>query len=192
LKWYWYRTGAPSVGESVKLHVGCGSVKLPGFINIDLNPWRHVHYLRDVSSQTMWKTGEADLIYASHVLEHFDRVQVRSVLRNWFTFLKSTGILRLSVPNFESLMYVYEYTGKNIESVEPAIMGGQSNQHDYHKSIFTKDKLTSMLEEIGFIDIVEWEPREVLPKDIKDWSMWQEELNGILVKYSLNIEARKL
>ena len=89
-----------------KLHLGCGKRNIPGFINIDKNSYKHVHYKRDVSNLKIFKSNCVDLIYGSHVIEYFDQFEVIKVLKEWKRVLKKGGILRLSVPNFKSLIKI--------------------------------------------------------------------------------------
>ena len=56
----------------------------------------------------MFEDNCADLIYSSHSLEYFDRVQAADVLSEWNRCLKVGGILRLAVPDFDKLIEVYK------------------------------------------------------------------------------------
>ena len=47
--------------------------------------------------------GTDDLVYASHVLEHFGRHQVAKPMLEWYRVLKTEGTLRLAVPDFEKI-----------------------------------------------------------------------------------------
>jgi mRNA (guanine-N7-)-methyltransferase len=43
----------------------------------------------------------ADLIYSSHLFEYFDREEGKKLLTQWFSKLKSGGIIRIAVPDFQ-------------------------------------------------------------------------------------------
>jgi len=96
------------------LHLGCGEVNDPRFVNIDVRPLKHVHYISRVENLSMFNDESADLIYASHCLEHFGHRQVAKVLAEWFRVLKRDGTLRLSVPDLDSLLELYKETGNDI------------------------------------------------------------------------------
>ena len=91
-------------------------------------------------------------------MEHFDRATVHRVLKNWHCFLRPGGMLRLSVPDIDALFHLYHFNGTKIDVIEQPIMGGQLNRYDYHKSMFTLEKLIRVLEECGFFDVTSWSP----------------------------------
>lgn len=51
--------------------------------------------------------GSVDAIYASHMLEHLDRVEARAFLAECRRVLRPAGILRLAVPNLRNAAYNY-------------------------------------------------------------------------------------
>ena len=112
-----YRPPFPHVdGNAVYLHLGCGYVNHPKFINIDVIPLRHIHYVRNIDNLSIFKDYSVDLIYASHCLEHFPFSAVPIILKEWYRVLKPKGILRLSVPDFKLLLKIYNETGHNIKN----------------------------------------------------------------------------
>ena len=72
----------------MKLHLGCGKRYLEGFIHVDLADFEHVDYKIPVDDLSVFENESIDEIYASHVLEYFDREQVKSVLYEWRRVLK--------------------------------------------------------------------------------------------------------
>ena len=87
----------------MKLHLGCGKRNFEGWINVDLANFPHVHHKSSVGDLKMFEDNTADLIYSSHTLEYFDRLEVVSVLKEWHRVLKSGATLRVAVPNFKAL-----------------------------------------------------------------------------------------
>lgn len=102
-----------------------------------------------------------EAIYASHLLEHFSYLQVPKILKHWFDKLQTGGWLHLNVPDIEwacqqVLSVVKQST---VFNTNDAIIGGvfygsQAHEGEYHKSGYTKQILTRLLEEAGFTDIV--------------------------------------
>ncbi len=86
----------------------------------------------------MFPDEYADLIYASHVLEHISHNEVLKVLKEWYRVLKKGGILRLSVPDFDKLIDVYLTEEKDIRAIIGPLMGGQDNPYNFHKSVFNE------------------------------------------------------
>ena len=95
----------------MKLHLGCGKRFLQGYTHVDLADFEHIDYKIPVEDLSIFQDETIDLIYASHVLEYFDREQVKSVLKEWRRVLKFGGKLRIAVPNFKNLIKVYETSG---------------------------------------------------------------------------------
>ena len=58
--------------------------------------------------------NKVDLIYNCGTFEYFDLQEAPKVLKEWYRVLKPGGTLRISVPNFESVVKVYLNNGKDI------------------------------------------------------------------------------
>ena len=57
----------------MKLHIGCGGQRLPGFVNIDINPACQVDVVMDLPRDSLTERfgeGSVDEIFSSHALEH--------------------------------------------------------------------------------------------------------------------------
>ena len=87
----------------MKLHLGCGEKILDGFINVDSRKLNGVDIVGDIKSLESFGSETAELIYASHVLEHVGRREYIGVLKRWCEILKPGGKLRIAVPDFESV-----------------------------------------------------------------------------------------
>jgi len=183
----------------MKLHLGCGKRYLPGFIHIDLAEYDHIDYRHDVRTLPMFEDSTVDLIYASHVVEYFNRDEIMSVLQEWYRVLMKGGILRLSVPDFVALNKVYNKY-KRLAPVRSILYGRWeipgTNKIIYHKTVYDYDSLEVVLNETGFINIKRWDWEEAFAdkyKGFDDFSQayipHMDKENGILI--SLNMEAEK-
>jgi predicted SAM-dependent methyltransferase len=185
VRWISHRPPLPAATEPVRLHLGCGTVDLPGFINIDASPYPHVHFIRDVESPRLWQHDAADLIYASHVLEHVPWTRVPAVLARWRGFLKRGGVLRLSVPDFDALHDYYAAT-RDLAWITPPLMGSQSDVYDVHRAVFSRTMLEALLREAGFSQVRSWNAEQL---QLGDWSTYTFQLGGRTRMLSLNLEA---
>ena len=174
------------------LHLGCGPVDYPGFINIDKYPFQHVHYLRNVKRLPHFKNESADLIYISHCLEHFSYLEVPGILNEYYRVLKPGGILRISVPDFDKILTIYEKE-QTIESIEQRVLGGHDYKFNFHYAIFNQSYLEKLLTSAGFGTVKNWEFGTGPFKDLPDWSGKKVLVNPGNREYeiSLNIEAIK-
>ncbi len=185
--------------NGLKLHLGCGKRHLPGYIHIDLSDLPHIDHRTPVDDLSMFNDNTVDIIYASHVLEYFDRVEVKHVLMEWFRVLRSGGILRLAVPDIEALVKVYVKYGE-LDLIHGPLYGRWpiegSNEVIYHKTVYDFLSLKKVLEESEFKSVRKWNWREVFACEYKGFDDYSQAYiphmdkeNGTLV--SLNIEAEK-
>lgn len=175
-----------------KLHLGCGGVSLPNFVNVDLRNAEGVDLVEDIAVLKTVSDNSIDLIYACHVLEHFGRVEYMAVLERWHLKLKEGGTLRISVPDFEKVVLMYN-KGYELKRLWGFIYGGQTYEYNFHYVGFDFKTLKGNLEEIGFKNVRLWNWRNTEHSSFDDFSQayipHMDKENG--VNMSLNIEASK-
>lgn len=175
----------------ILIHLGCGDIESPEFINVDARPAPHVHYVCDVTDLSIFPDDYADLVYACHLLEHIRRDELRKTLWEWRRILRPGGILRLSVPDFDALIDIYRACDNDIDGIAAPLMGGQDFAENIHYSVFNSKYLSSLLTELGFRSVREWDPNQVDYHDFEDWASKPIERNGKKYRVSLNVEAIK-
>lgn len=176
----------------VLLHIGCGKTNSPEFINIDARPLAHIHIpTDDITSLSDFETGTVDLVYMCHILEHIKRDDLSKVLSEMKRVLKVGGVLRLSVPDFDRLVEVYNASGKDINAISRQLMGGQDHEYNIHYSVFNHRRLSELLKEVGFREVVPWDPDNCEHHDFKDRASRKMKVDGIEIMISLNLEAIK-
>ncbi len=183
----------------MKLHLGCWHRYIPGFIHIDLCDMPHIDYKTNINNLPMIKSNSVELIYSSHTFEYFDRVQAPLVLKEWNRVLKSGGVLRIAVPDFDKLIEVYNKS-KDLNKILGPLYGRMEidtkNGKDtlYHKTVYNFNTLKELLENNGFANIKRYKWEDTIHKDYDDHSQayypHMDKENGILI--SLNIEAIKI
>ena len=176
----------------VLVHVGCGEKNIPGFVNVDARPLAHVHVVTDdITSLADFASGSVDLVYMCHVLEHIKRDDIGKVLTEARRVLKQGGVLRISVPDFDKLVEVYNAAGKDMESISRQLMGGQDHQYNVHYGVFNYRRLSGLFTDAGFREISEWDPDHCQYHDFKDRASRKLKVNGKEYPISLNLEAVK-
>ena len=139
--------------HKVQLHIGCGDKFIPGFIHIDVRPlFPHVDYVVSADKLEMFAGESVDLVYASHILEHFRRPDVGSVLREWYRVLKVGGVIRLAVPDFETWTRIYLRT-RDLQLVIGSLMGRQDYAENTHYVLFDYTSLSRVLVQTGFKNV---------------------------------------
>lgn len=176
---------------AIYLHLGCGDINHPKFVNIDGRPAPHIHYVQSLDNLSQFGNESVDLIYASHCLEHFPHAKVSEVLEEWHRVLKTGGILRLSVPDFDRLLLAYQESAQDIYSILSGVMGGQDYAYNFHMTIFNQAFLCSLLKETGFYRIEEWLPGQDELTVFDDFSTCEFEIKEKKIPISLNLQATK-
>jgi len=178
----------------IKLHLGCGKRDFgPDWVHIDgTHEYPHIKY-HDIIHLPY--NNNVDLIYASHVLEYFDREEAKFVLRQWYAALKPGGILRLAVPHWEALIKLYSDKKYSLPDLLGPLYGRMlmDDKMIYHKTVYDYYELRKILEDTGFQTVREWDWREVDHGKFDDHSQaylpHMDKENGTLI--SLNLEAIK-
>jgi predicted SAM-dependent methyltransferase len=150
-----------------KLHLGCGKRYLDGYIHVDIAEYDHIDYKTQIDKLEMFESNFADLIYASHCIEYFDRDEVKEVLSEWKRVLKPGGVLRLAVPDFSSLIKIYSKT-KDLSNVLGPLYGKWDIGEEkfiYHKTVYDMNSLTAELKNVGFQSVKKWDWRAVFKND---------------------------
>lgn len=124
----------PTEGE-LRLHLGCGSTVVAGWVNIDRSPNVHLarapHLRRalrgarlltaeqaaaefprgivraDVTRGLPFPDGSARFVYTSHMIEHVSRWQALALVREIRRVLALGGLLRVATPDLEELVGPY-------------------------------------------------------------------------------------
>jgi ubiquinone/menaquinone biosynthesis C-methylase UbiE len=176
----------------LKLHLGCGNRYIEGYVHIDAVEFDHIDHIGQIDQLPYIATDSVDLIYACHVLEHFKRNDFERVLIEWNRVLKPKGILRLAVPDFEMVTYLYN-KNKNLNEVIGLVLGKQDYLYNIHYNIFDFNSLKSSLLKVGFVNVDRYDWRDTEHSHVDDYSQayipHMDKENGILV--SLNVECEK-
>jgi ubiquinone/menaquinone biosynthesis C-methylase UbiE len=175
----------------MKLHLGCGKRFIPGYKHIDVVEFPHIDIISSVDRLPMIEDDSCDVVYSCHVLEHFHRKLILDVLKEWLRILKPGGILRIAVPDMQSLFKVYEKTDDLLLILGP-IFGRCNYLYNFHYTGFDFKTLKNVIELAGGKSVRRYDWRDTEHANIDDYSQAyipQDRQNGILI--SLNIEATK-
>jgi len=183
-----------NIRNNLKLNLGCGKRNFgENWLHIDGGDYGHLHS-HDIV-KLPFNNESAKLIYASHVIEYFDREELKILLKEWHRVLNKGGTLRLAVPNFQAICRLYA-DGEPLHSFLGPLFGKMpmSDQIIYHKTVFDYQSLRNVLCDNGFRDVREWDWRKVEHGKFDDHSQAYiphlDKENGTLI--SLNIQATKV
>jgi predicted SAM-dependent methyltransferase len=109
----------------IYVNLGCGETIHPDWVNIDIIASQPGVISHDLRQGIPLLANSSDVVYHSHVLEHFRYHEAQLFLKECCRVLKPGGILRVAVPDLERICRLY------IEKLEGALAGDEASGHDY-------------------------------------------------------------
>jgi predicted SAM-dependent methyltransferase len=97
--------------QPLKLNIGCGNVKFPDWVNIDIEPGADL--VIDVTKGLPFDDDTVDYIFNEHFIEHLDYGEGQKILREFYRVLKKDGILRIATPDLDYIVEKYSTDWKN-------------------------------------------------------------------------------
>jgi len=143
-----------------KLEIGSGPIKKKGWITLDRSIGAEIFW--DLNRKLPFPDGRFEMIYSSHVLEHFSYKELKKLLSELYRVLEPGGIMSVCVP--DASIYIALYNAKkksnDFTNYQPAFISERPmdilNYLFYmdgqHKHMFDFDSLTHHLLSAGFID----------------------------------------
>ncbi len=127
----------------------------------------HVFLHHDLSHSIPLKDQTADFVYSSHFLEHLFKQDAERLLTDCHRALKSGGILRISIPDLAYAVSLYMRGEKEKMLTDYFFVEDKASFLARHKYMYDFELLKSMLEKIGFSQIVRCAYQEGHTPDIK-------------------------
>jgi len=114
--------------EVIRLNLGCGPKRIDGWINVDYaiaarlakypivgpvlsrlfrNNWHPEIVIADLRKSFVWEDNSVDVVYSSHTLEHFSKLEGTEFLSECHRVVKPGGIIRIVVPDLQVLVKDY-------------------------------------------------------------------------------------
>lgn len=143
-----------------KLHFGCGSRILPGWINLDAYACDGISLELDLQGDLPLSDGSVRWIFTEHVLEHVDRRRIGRIFSEFHRVLAPGGVARILVPDLE--FYCRAYIDGDVKAITTPLPDTRTaaeavnsvfNDH-FHRFIYDFDTMRIELEKAGFSDIV--------------------------------------
>jgi len=107
------------------LNIGCGSLFDPTWTNVDRVSLHDSVIAADVSRGLPFPDGAFRFVYHSHVLEHLLKDDGAVLIRECFRVLQPGGLIRVVVPDLESMARLY------LENLELAAEGDKAAAANY-------------------------------------------------------------
>jgi predicted SAM-dependent methyltransferase len=108
------------------INLGCGTRFHPDWVNIDKYPVNQNVIPHDLRQSLPFTDNIFDVVYHSHVLEHFSRTEGKIFLRECFRICKPGGIIRIVVPDLENIVRSY------LHALEEGLSGNPEAEERYN------------------------------------------------------------
>lgn len=133
----------------IRVNIGCGWRNFgPDWIHIDGGRYPHLQYKTNTLDDLhFFEDNTVDLLYASHVLEYFDNDEVKNILKEWRRVIKVDGIIRIAVPDFESMSHLYTTKQITLSQIIGPLYGKMKMENNsiYHKTVYDFETLKDLL-----------------------------------------------
>jgi len=176
-----YKTGNP-----LRLHLGCGSTRLDGYVNVDFPQTEHsvmqvqadVHV--DIVKDLTFPDSSVDEIISRHVFEHFSRVIALAQLVKWHSWLKIDGVLLIETPDF--LGSINQIVSDDIDykqqmAIVRHLTGDQAADWAFHRDMWWDERFETTLSKLGF---------HITYMKHTEWNHWPRLRNIIVTATKLN------
>ena len=108
------------------LNLGCGQRFHPDWVNLDLRPGGSSVQKWDLRKDLPFADESFDVVYHSHVLEHFSRAEALELLVRCRRVLRPDGVIRVVVPDLERIARAY------LEALDKSLAGSTESQERYN------------------------------------------------------------
>lgn len=132
----------------VRLHLGCGPRRWPGFVNVDMDQGDVLADVRNLP----YEPGTVDEIQAIHLFEHLPRWDAANTLKHWHALLKPKGLLVLELPCFDKIMQMYAQGEREERLILWGLFGDPKyrNPAMMHQWCWSEEELSQEIRNCGF------------------------------------------
>jgi SAM-dependent methyltransferase len=108
------------------LNLGCGKRFHPDWTNVNFTTTGSDVIAHDLTQGIPFPDASFDVIYHSHILEHFSKFQAPLFLKDCYRVLRPQSVIRIAVPDLEQIIRSY------IFALEQALSDSQEAAYNYN------------------------------------------------------------
>jgi len=153
-----------------RLQIGAGPLSIPGWLNSDLIA---ADIYLDVSRTVPLPSASFSYVFGEHLIEHLSEPTAESLLRELHRILRPGGVLRLTTPDLQKIIAIYEDRNPVVSRADYALYldeeTGKTHErpaqvlNDFlrlwgHRYMYDEEDLSARLLAAGFADVVRCEP----------------------------------
>ena len=138
--------------KALRLNIGCSTEKRLNETGLDLEKFSTVDVHTD-TGYPPFKDEVFDYVFSSHLHEHFTRLEVGSVLDEWFRVLKVGGVFEIIYPNLhmEALRFFIKPDTRALNLIFSSPI--TQTKFDGHKTGFSYKMLIQLMKMRGIKNI---------------------------------------
>lgn len=172
-----YQIGQYFKSHSVrKLQIGSGRNIIDGWLNTDIIPLDTKIVFLDITHRFPFENNTFDYIFSEHLIEHLSYEKACSILQECYRVLMPGGIIRIATPDIYFLIDLFKQEKTDIQenyirwSIDTYISQTNTYSETFvvnnffrdwgHQFIYDFDLLKKTLENVGFVNIVRYLPKE--------------------------------
>jgi predicted SAM-dependent methyltransferase len=153
-------------GQPLRLHLGCGTVRLEGWVNIDIDGQPDL--VLDLRFGLPFADGSVDRIHSEHMLEHFSLADSQLLMTEACRVLRPGGVIRIGMPDLEDVIKRYTapdwrnqpwIQDQNFDWIDtPVALINVAFRGWEHRYLYDENELRHRLSEAGFREVrrVRW------------------------------------
>lgn len=158
----WVKEGTRKKATDLKINIGNGPFKHPGWINVDC----HISLKKDdvvCDLRRKWplRSASAKYIFSEHVFEHFGYPdEIGHVLHECHRVLRPGGVLRVIVPDADRYLRAYADNDEDFvrrvggDSVSNlSLVNTMMRENGFHRYAYNYSELEEVLKRAGFTSI---------------------------------------
>lgn len=158
----WAKTIRRNKATDLRINIGNGPFKHPGWINVDCRiNFKSDDLTCDLRRKWPLRSGSAKYIFSEHVFEHFGYPhEIGHVLSECYRVLKPGGVLRVIVPNADRYLrayaendqeFVHKVGGDSATSL--SLINTMMRENGFHRYAYNYEELESVLKRAGFANV---------------------------------------
>ncbi len=125
----------------INLNLGAGSNRKKDYLSVDYYSKARPDLVHDLRAPLPYEDETVDNIYASHVIEHFDRAEWEWVRKDWIRVVKPGGTITIRCPDIlKSAQKLLDDPTAPMNLYR--IYGLQNTPGEFHKNGFTSPTLS--------------------------------------------------
>jgi len=125
-------------------------------INVDILNDPMVDVIANLLEKLPFGNDSIDKIISIATLMHFNLLEMRKILKEFFRIIKIGGLLEIGVPSLKKIFKYYEINGLDDVCIRH-LHGAQKNEFDIHLCVMDFKRIKQELENLGFKEVVELE-----------------------------------